>query len=297
MKSTINATSAISVTGVSTITTNSTSVSTITTTNAISATSSTLIPNTTTFAELIAILNRSPAVVKAARLEAEFHREEVYEAELRKIMGDSYEAPIEKKRRRPGAIQLREKATMIAEIAICKKGVCQVFSNGYAIFDNGQRKTVLWVLDCKTSTYYFTELTEAEKQYQKDRDHHGEAETGAMLWYEALMIRGEDRIENNSRFPVSIGTCSDFEEDDEVVKPEPNWYCAVHIDGPEEEYLKKEEREEAFAAMTEVQREAFVLFEKGYKQREISEMLGIGRTSVQDRLDGAKAKYREVHMR
>ena len=286
MMNTINSTSTINAT--STITT---------TTNAISATSGTLISNTTTFAELTAILKRSPSAVKAARLEAEIHKEEVYEAELRKIMGDSYEAPIEKNRRRPGAIQLREKATMIAEIAICKKGVCQVFSNGYAIFDNGQRKAVLWVPDCRTSTYYFTELTETEKQYQKDRDHHGEAETGAMLWYDALMIRGEDRIENNSRFPVTIGTCSDFEEDDEVVKPEPNWYCAVHIDGPEEAYLKKEEREEALAAMTEEQREAFVLFEKGYKQREISEMLGIGRTSVQDRLDGAKAKYREVHMR
>lgn len=137
--STINTTSTINATGVSTITT-----------------SSTLIPNTTTFAELTAILNRSPAAVKAARLEAEIRQEEVYEAELRRIMGDSYGAPIEKKRRHPGAIQLREKATMIAEIAICKKGVCQVFSNGYAIFDNGQRKTVLWVLDCKTSTYYFT---------------------------------------------------------------------------------------------------------------------------------------------
>lgn len=282
MMNTINSTSTINAT--STITT---------TTNAISTTSGTLISNTTTFAELTAILKRSPAAVKTARLEAEIHKEEVYEAELRKIMGDSYEAPIEKKRRRPGAIQLREKATMIAEIAICKKGVCQVFSNGYAIFDNGQRKTVLWVPDCKTSTYYFTELTEAEKQYQKDRDHHGEAETGAMLWYEALMIRGEDRIENNSKFPVSIGTCSDFEEDDEVVKPEPNWYCAIHIDGPEEAYLKKEERKEKLALLNDSQKAIYILKERGFKQEEIGSQMNISHQAVCKQLKRIKELFDE----
>lgn len=256
-----------------------------------------MIPTTTTFAELLAILNRSPEAMKAARLEAEIRQEEAFEAELRKLMGDSYEAPIEKKKRRPGSIQLREKGTMIAEVAICRKGVCQVFSNGYAIFDNGQRKAVLWVPDCRTSTYYFTELTETEKQYQKDRDYHGEAETGAMLWYDALMIRGEDRIENNSRFPVSIGTCSDYKEDDEVLKPELNWYGAVHIDGPEEAYLKKEEREEKIALLNDTQRSVYLLRESGFKQEEIGEELNISQQAVSKYIKRVKEIFDEYDAR
>ena len=254
----------------------------------------TLISNTTTFAELLAILNRSPEALKAARQEAEARQEEEYEAELRKLMGDSYEAPIERKKRRPGVIQLRTTSTLIAEIAICHKGLCQVFSNGYGIYDNGQRKTVLWIPHCKTSTYYYTERTEAEKQYQSDRSHHNEAETASMLWYEALMIRGEDRIENNSRFPVSIGTCSDFEEDDENVKPEPKWYGHVHIDEPEVAYLKKEDREEALALLSDKQREIFIMYYKeGYNQREIAEILGMNIDTVETHVRRAKAKMKD----
>ena len=252
-----------------------------------------LISNTTTFAELVAILKRSPEALKAARHEAEACQEEDYEAELRKLMGDAYEAPITRKRRCPGVNQLRTTSTLIAEVAICHKGLCQVFSNGYGIYDNGHRKTVVWIPGCKRSTYYFTELTDNEKQYQTDRIHLDEAETGSLLWYEALMIRGEDRIENNSKFPVTIGTCSDFEEDPENVKPEPKWYGHVHIDEPEVAYLKKEKREETLALLSDKQREIFIMyFQEGYNQREIAEMLGMNIDTVETHVRRAKAKIK-----
>ena len=116
-----------------------------------------LIDNTTSFFELIEILRRKPEAADAAKAEAAEKEREAKEARLRRIFGEDYEAVVTatdhsegmpaKESRRPGAVQLRKYEPRIARIELSGDGVCEVFSNGYAIYDNGDRKTVLWVPD------------------------------------------------------------------------------------------------------------------------------------------------------
>ena len=70
--------------------------------------------------------------------------------------------------RRPGAIQLRADMELIGRI---DTDLChlEVFANGYAIYDNGDRKTVLWVPDCGSYTYNFGQLREDERKYMKQK--------------------------------------------------------------------------------------------------------------------------------
>ena len=267
-----------------------------------------LIPNTTTFAELMRILDSRKEVAETAQTEIEIQQEEEFESKLKEIMGDQYEPILEidqennqqpddgkpHRKQRPGPIQLRENVEMIAEVAIARKGICQVFVNGYAIYDSGERRTVLWLKDCTRYTCYFNRLTEKEKQYQVEKKPIKEEDIMEMLWFEPLMPKGEDRITSNMGFAPSDNTRSDADKIDPDEKREPNWYGGVHIDGPEEAYLKKEEREEALEAMTDEQREAFLLLDAGYNQREIGEILGISRSSARDRVYGARDKYREI---
>ena len=55
---------------------------------------------------------------------------------------------IEKARHRPRPYELRQFEPMVARIEFRDGGYCEVFSNGYAIYDNGNRKCVVWVPDC-----------------------------------------------------------------------------------------------------------------------------------------------------
>ena len=117
-----------------------------------------LIPNDTTFNQLIAILRANPENAIAAQIEAEEQEREAKEAQLRKELGDVYDvvfvsesedgydkvaeqvAQFYRPKRRPGAIQLRASEKCIAKLGF-GSGLCEVFANGYAIYDNGDRKT------------------------------------------------------------------------------------------------------------------------------------------------------------
>lgn len=257
-----------------------------------------LIPNTTTFAELMRILDSRKEAAEAAKTETEIQQEEEFEAKLKEIMGDQYEPILEAeqesdqqpddgkphRKQRPGPIQLRESVEMIAEVAIAGRGICQVFVNGYAIYDNGERRTVLWLDDCTHYTCYFNKLTEKEKQYQVEKSPIKKQALDQMLWYEVLMIKGEDRITSNLKFPTSDNTRSDAEVIDPDEKREPNWYGSIHIDGPEEAYLKKEERKEKLALLDEDLRKTYLLREAGYNQTEIGDTLGVSQQSISKRM-------------
>ena len=271
-----------------------------------------LIPNTTTFAELMSILDSRKEAAEAAQTETEIQQEDEFEAKLKEIMGDQYEPILEvdqeadqqpddgrpHRKQRPGPIQLRENVEMIAEVAIASKGICQVFVNGYAIYDSGERRTVLWLKDCTRYTCYFNKLTEKEKQYQVEKQPIKEEDIMKMLWFEPLMPKGEDRITSNMGFAPSDNTRSDADKIDPDEKREPNWYGGVHIDGPEEAYLKKEEREEKLALLNKSQKKLYLLREQGYRQEEIGEILGINQSNVSRGLKRVKKiidKYDEMY--
>ena len=256
-----------------------------------------LISNETSFSDLIRILSDRPEALAASRIEAEEKEREAEEERKRKAYGDDYdllagERTLEKADRRPGAVQLRLYEPMIARLEMSSGGCCEVFSNGYAVYDNGNRKTVIWVPDCGSVTYYFGPLKEKEKEYLKQKDEIGEDILGPAPWYNALIIAGEDSIERNLIHPKSVGTvggASENEDSDTV--PDYIWRGSSHIETPEEYVMRMERKREALELLTEDQKEAIILhFVEGYKQKDIAKMLGIDPTSVRDRIKCAKVK-------
>ena len=208
-----------------------------------------LIGDDITYHELMKILRSRPEAEKAAEVEREEKEREKQEARMREIFGENYDAPavndvawpeaLKREKRRPGAIQLRTEVPCIGRIHIGAGGTCEIFSNGYAIYDNGDRKTVLWVPDCGSFTYYFGQLNDNEKQYMREKDELGEDILGALPWYNALMLAGENQIEHNLDHPKSVGTASDSDEPEEwEVRPAFRWAGGAHFDGPEEACLK-----------------------------------------------------------
>lgn len=263
-----------------------------------------LISNDTTFAELLRVLASNPDTAISAQQEAEAREAEEKEAKLKEAFGEDYELLFDKKqqedaeertiegktKRRPGPIQLRNGYPRIAMIELGENALLEVFNNGYAVYDNGNRKVVLWVPDCGSVTYYFTGLRDNQKDYLPQKDEIGEDVMGQFPWYHALMVAGENRIEYNMDHPKSKGNTSDFglEED---VKPAYHWAGGYHFDTPEEAYLKKEAAEERKKALTEKQREVYIMrYELGMTEKEIAFACNAARRTIRNRLSLIKNK-------
>ena len=263
-----------------------------------------LIDNKTTFSELVRILGSKTETIRAAENEAELKAQEEKEARMREVYGEDYDevfggnkmgTALEKLKRRPGAIQLRTGFPRIAMTQI-GNGSCEVFINGYAVYDNGDRKVVLWVPDCGHVTYYFNKLRDNEKLYLCEKSEIDEDVMNSSTWYTPLIVAGENRIEQNMDHPKSLGTMSDYDDDIEV-KPAFRWIGGSHIDTPEEAYMKKEAAIERHKALTERQCEAFALYyEEGYTQEEIGRMLNIGHQNVSKLLSRATDKIKKLEI-
>ena len=268
-----------------------------------------LIDNSTTFNELIRILARNPEVAIAGQLEAEEQEQEEREAKLREAFGEDYDLVFEKgegevvreaqkPKRRPGAIQLRNGYPRVAMIEMGKNTSLEVFNNGYAIYDNGNRKVVLWVPDCGSATYYFTGLRDNEKEYLNQSSEIGLDVLGDLPWYHALMIAGENRIEYNMDHPKSKGNTSDFDIADMDTKPATHWVGACHFDSPEEAYLKKEaaeeKRKEIRKSLSIKQNEVFWLYyEEEHTVEEIANRLGVSFQAVAERLKSGRKNLKK----
>ena len=268
-----------------------------------------LLDNSTTFNELLRVLARNPEVSIAGQLEAEQKEQEKREARLREAFGEDYAWVVEKNdivsdveagemktdkqkpKRRPGARQLRQGYPRVAMIEIGKNARVEVFNNGYAIYDNGNRRVVLWAPDCGSAVYYFTGLRDNEKEYLSQKEEIGLDILGELPWYHALMIAGENRIEYNMDHPKSRGNTSDFDLEDDDVIPATHWVGAYHFESPEEAYLKKEAAEERRKALTEKQKMTYVMyFEQEHTMEEIAKADNVSIGTVQDRLYYIKQK-------
>lgn len=279
---------------VTTITTEVTTASAAYVTTPIDRSNEKLIDNSTTFRDLLRILANNPEVLVNAKVEAEERTAEEKEEKLRKIYGADYDLIFDKKKansmagstnksRRPSATQLRTKVPRVAAIKIGENGICEVFSNGYAIYDNGNRKTIVWVPDCGVAKYYFVTET-----YEITPDVMGE-----FPWYNAVLIAGEDRIQYNMDHPKSQASSSDSDIDD--VQPAASWPGASHFPNPEDAYLQKEAAEERRKALTEKQREAYDLYYgEDMSEAEIGSVLGISQKAVSLRLEGATKKIKKI---
>lgn len=235
-----------------------------------------LLDNESTFKDLISLLKQKPQALESTKQE------------------EMEDTPLEKAARRPGANQLRDHCDRIAMIPV-GDGCCEVFSNGYALFDNGDRKTVVWVPDCGERTYYFTQLTDKERTYQHEKESLDEDVLGDMPWYYPVIIAGEDSIEWNLQHPRSTGTASDvYPLEKEQGTKAYHWSCGAHFPNPEEEYIRKETEAERRAMLTDKQLEVYdMYYDDQLTQAEIAEILGVSIMAVNYRLEGIKKKAKK----
>ena len=193
---------------------------------------------------------------------------------------------------------------------IAEETGCLVYACGYAVYDNGSGRTVMWLPDCVSFTYYFDEATDAEKGVIPDKDALPEGMLETLPWVMAVTLIGDHRIEANSmnRTGSRTGT-KDYDSDDNGDKDgdaedaadksyekEYVWREDRIGENPEAIFIRKETRREMLESMTDKQREVFLLYYyDGFKQRQIAEMLGISRDSVNDRLEGALKKVKNIY--
>ena len=179
---------------------------------------------------------------------------------------------------------------------------CTVYSNGFAVYDNGSGRTVLWLPDCKSFTYVFTRPKASEEGALPYKEQISDDMLESLTWFTAVMLIGDHRIENNlmNRRSSRKGA-KDYDTDDrgdkcgeaeEVVE---NRYRGMFLwnDGrfgedPLDALIRAERNKEMLDAMTDKQREVFFLYYKdGYTQQQIADMLGLSQKAVDYRLDGA----------
>ena len=254
-----------------------------------------LIDKNATLNELLMALADNLDAQNAALNEFAYKEDEEKEKELRDKFGEDYDLVFEntpelqKQKRRPGAIQLRLNCVCVALAEGAGSGVCEVYSNGYAVYDNGNRRTVIWVPDCSSATYYFGKLSDKEKEYLKEKEVIGADIMGDCPWCTALIIAGENCIESNMRHPKSQGTTSDYNKEDLDIKPAAHWVGSSHFDNPEAAYLKKEammEVRKGMKQLTPKQREAIQLcYYEGYTQEEAAQKLGLAQSTISGRIE------------
>ena len=271
----------------------------------IDRTNEVLIDNSTSFNNLIRILQGNPEAVEAAAAETEEkEREARYEQMKKAYMEDADAFPgtddsdadsLVKAKRRPGATFLRNYEPRIAMREIGEDGLCEVFANGYAVYDNGNRKTVVWVPDCGSTTYYFGPLKDKEKEYLKQKEEVGEDVMGELPWYTPVLIAGEDSIERNLIHPKTASNSNDKSWEEEAdIKAAKKWAGGYHFDNPEDILIQKEERLEALRVLNDKQRKVFDRYcFDGIKQSEIAEEMGVTRQSVNETIQWAKKKIKK----
>lgn len=234
---------------------------------------------------------------------------------LQKRAGENNE--LVKAKRCPGSEQLRNGHELIARITV-DDATCEAFANGYALYDNGDRKTVIWIPDCPKAARYYYPATYDEKckeelrlqgeDYEDDpdcrivegtepgEDRLDEEQLAEMTWYLAVVIAGENRIEQNLEHPISSGSRSDRYHDDLDSMGRYSWSCGARFQNPEDAILYKEEQAERCADLTEKQREVYrYYYEEEYTQEEIADMLGISHQAVCDRLESVRKKIAEYY--
>lgn len=215
----------------------------------------------------------------------------------------AYIGEVKKAEKTPTPKKLAESGSTV----IAEETGCLAYSCGYAVYDNGSGRTVMWLPDCVSFTYYFDEATDAEKGIIPDKDTLPDGLLEMLPWVMAVTLIGEHRIEANSmnRTGSRSGT-KDYDSDDNGDKDGDaeaaleKTYEKAYVwredrigESPETIFIRKETRREMLESMTDKQREVFTLYYyDGLKQREIAERLGISRDSVNDRLECALKKVK-----
>ena len=183
---------------------------------------------------------------------------------------------------------------------------CTVYRNGWAVYDNGSGRTVVWLPDCVSFTYRFDKPSYKRESYVLDRESLPEGLLESQPWPVAVTLVGDHRVEENllNRTGSRQGTKAyedigfDFNEKNAFMNDSEleRFFSQQgrYGEDPETTYIRKEMVHEILASLTQKQREAVILYYLyEYTQEEIGEILGISRDSVNDRLEGAEEKIKK----
>ena len=186
---------------------------------------------------------------------------------------------------------------------IAETNDCTLFRNGFAIYQNITGRTVVWLPYCKSFTFYFSKLRDAEKDTLRETYELPAGFLSTQPWILAVTLIGDHRIEANSMNRTgSRRDTTDYDSVDNgerVLAADPyrgafTWYDGHIGEDPQVVVERRETREEMLAAMTDKQREVFILYYRDcMTQDEIAEMLGIAKMSVNERLRYALAKAKK----
>ena len=132
--------------------------------------------------------------------------------------------------RKPSSVPTRKKLGEIAGAPIAVGDGCEVYSNGWAVYENGTGRTVVWLPSCANFTYHFGELKPYEKEYLKQEDTLDKELLISNSWVLAVTLIGDHRVERNNmnRTGSRLGTrvySSVDENGDEIDDIEEIAYC------------------------------------------------------------------------
>lgn len=168
-------------------------------------------------------------------------------------------------------------------------GDCTLFSNGCAIYKNITGRTVVWLPYCTSFTYYFNKLRDAEKDTLSETYELPEGFLETQPWVIAVTLIGDHRIEHNSM--NRTGSRKDTVD----LASKDNGDKDGHMgENPQDAIERRETREEMLAAMTEKQREVFIMYYRdGITQDQIAEIIGISRRTLREHLTCALERVRK----
>ena len=184
----------------------------------------------------------------------------------------------------------------------------KIYANGYAVYDNGSGRTVIWIPDCTSFTYFFVQPKDTEIGICPAKTALPEGTLDSQPWAIPVALIGEHRIDANlmNRMGSRTGT-TDFDSNDngdkdgdaeakveESYQKEYTWHDGRFGEDPLEHVLREERQREMLGAMTDKQREVFVMyFQEGYTQQEIADIKMISQVGVKHLLDKALARVKK----
>lgn len=184
---------------------------------------------------------------------------------------------------------------------------CTVYSNGFAVYDNGSGRTVFWLPDCTSFTYIFAKPKASEEGMLPYKDQIPDEMLESLSWFTAVTLIGDHRVENNlmnrkSGRSMLVNYNSYDYDDKHYADDEKDPYRSVYFwndgrfgENPLDALIRQERNREMLAAMTDKQREVFLLYYKdGYTQQQIADMLGITKQSVSERLSTATYRVKNL---
>lgn len=151
-------------------------------------------------------------------------------------------------------------------------------------------------------TFYFDKLRDSEKDTLRETYELPEGYLETQPWVIAVTLIGDHRIERNSmnrtgsrKNTVDLASKDKGDKDGRIEKiiADPyrrafNWYDGHMGENPQDAVERRETREEMLAAMTEKQREVFVMYYRdGISQRKIASILKVDHRAIGFRLEGS----------